>query len=108
MSRMPPNRTRSPEKAGVRNTVRSLPLAQWPEADRAAWAAACRAAERLRRGGAASHMKEITRSDLTRRYGYFLDHIERTEGLDSGAGAALLVTRDRVARFLAELQARVS
>jgi integrase len=87
--------------------VRSLPLAQWPEADRSAWAAACRPAERLRRGGAASHMKDITRQDLVRRYGYFLDHVERMEGLDRNAKAASYVSPDRVDRFLAELQARV-
>jgi integrase len=107
MSQIPPNGTGSPEKAGTPNVVRSLPLGQWPEVDRAAWTAACRPAERLRRGGAASHMKDITRRDLARRYGYFLDHVERTEGLDGSAGAAVLVTLDRVARFLAELQARV-
>jgi site-specific recombinase XerD len=88
--------------------VRSLPVAQWPEADRSAWAAACRPAERLKRGGAASHMKDVTRRDLARRYGYFLDHVQRTEGLDLNAGAAALVTPSRVNRFVAELQARVS
>src|SRR5262249_34749180 len=35
------------------------------------------------------------------------DHVDRTEGLDGNAGAAVLVTPDRVARFVAELQARV-
>ena len=77
------------------------------EADRSAWAAACRPAERLRRGGAASHLKDITRRDLARRYGYFLDHVQRSEGLDRNAEAASYVTPDRVDRFLAELQARV-
>jgi site-specific recombinase XerD len=52
-------------------------------------------------------MADITRRDLARRYGYFLDHVQRTEGLDSGASAGLLVTPARVERFLAELQARV-
>jgi hypothetical protein len=88
------------------NRVRSLPLVQWPEADRFAWAAACQAAERLRRGGAASHLRDITRRDLARRYGYFLDHVRRTEGV-LNAGAAGLVTPDRVERFIVELKARV-
>ena len=82
-------------------------LDQWPEADRSAWATACRPAERLRRGGAASHLKDITRRDLERRYGYFLDHVQRSEGLDRNGKAASFVTPDRVDRFLAELQARV-
>jgi hypothetical protein len=97
-----------PESGRSSNKVRSLPLDQWPEADRSAWAAACRPAERLRRGGVASHMKNITRGDLVRRYGYFLDHVQRSEGLDRNAKAASYVTPDRVDRFIAELQARVS
>ena len=51
--------------------VRSLPIEQWPAADRLAWIAACRPAERLKPGGAASHLKPISRDDLARRYGYF-------------------------------------
>src|ERR1700730_12609611 len=97
-----------PESSNVHNAVRSLPLDQWPEADRSAWAGACRPAERVKRGGVASHMKEITRRDLARRYGYFLDHVQRSEGLDVNARAAGLVTPCRGKRFLAALQARVS
>ncbi len=44
-------------------------------------------------------MRDITRRDLARRYGYFLDHIERTEGLDRNAQAVGYVAPDRVARF---------
>jgi integrase/recombinase XerD len=86
--------------------VRSLPIDKWPEADRFAWAAACRPIERLRRGGAASHMLDVTRRDLARRYGYFLDHVRRTEG-ELKAGAICLVTPDRVGRYIAELNGRV-
>jgi hypothetical protein len=66
-----------------------------------------RPAERLKRGGAASHMKDIRFRDLARRYGYFLDYVQRTEGLDLSAAAAAYVTPDRVNAFVAELQARV-
>lgn len=97
-----------PEPKSASRKVRSLPLAQGPEADRAAWAAACRPAERLKRGGAASHMREITQRDLARRYGYFLDYVERSEGLAHHAEAAAHVAPDRVEGFLAELTARVS
>ena len=58
--------------------VRSLPIEQWPSADRDAWAAACRPNQRLIRGGAGAHMKPITLADLARRYGYFLDFLDRT------------------------------
>jgi integrase len=87
--------------------IRSLPQDLWPHADRGAWAAACKPSERLKRGGAAAHLKEITRRDLARRYGYFLDHVERTEVLDRSAQAAAYVTPDRVERFRTELEARV-
>jgi hypothetical protein len=93
--------------ARSRQKVRSLPFDQWPQADRAAWTAACRPAERLRRGGAASHLKDITRRDLARRYGYFLDHVQRFEGVDRNAKAASYVTPDRVDRYVAELQERI-
>jgi site-specific recombinase XerD len=105
---MPPrNGTRSPVKTGTA-AIRSLPCREWPEADRSAWQVACKSTERLKRGGAASHMKEITRRDLERRYGYFLEHVERTEGLKANASAALLVTPKRVEGFLAEIQGRLS
>jgi integrase len=108
MSQKPSNKPIWPPELGSSsNKVRSLPLDQWPEADRSAWAAACRPAERLRRGGAASQMKDVTRRDLTRRYGYFLDHVQRSERLDRNGKAASYVTPERVDRFLAELQARV-
>jgi hypothetical protein len=88
-------------------TVRSLPFDEWPEADRFASTTARRPGERLKRGGAASHMRDITFRDLTRRYGYFLDYVQRTEDLDLSAAAAAYVTPDRANAFVAELQARV-
>ncbi len=64
-----PQQIESSEQA----TVRSLPIEFWPEADRKAWVAACLPSQRLKRGGAGSHMKPITLKDMARRYGYFLD-----------------------------------
>ena len=49
--------------------IRSLPLAEWPQADRAAWLRAMVAGQRLRRGGLASHLAPVTRTDLERHYG---------------------------------------
>jgi integrase len=53
-------------------------------------------------------MKPITRDDLARRYGYFLDHLARAGTLDLAAPAGTHVTPENVHRYLAELQARVS
>src|SRR5260370_38206551 len=75
---MSPQQIESSEKA----TVRSLPIELWPEADRNAWVAACQPSQRLKRGGAGSHMKAITQGDLARRYGYFLDSMNRRGFLD--------------------------
>jgi hypothetical protein len=102
LQNVPDNR---PPKA-AKPKVRSAPLQQWPEPDRSAWTAARRPAERLKKGGSASHLSEDWCRDLARRYGYFLDHVERTEG-DLKAGAADLVTPERVERYIAELKARV-
>src|SRR5215207_109056 len=41
-------------------TIISLPLAQWPDANRLAWIEACRPTVRLQRGGRAAHMKAVT------------------------------------------------
>ena len=85
-----------------------LVVYQWPLADQSAWSATCEPGERLKPGGAASHMKDITRRDLARRYGHFLDHVQRTEGVEQNAEAAAYVDPTRVDRFRAELEARVS
>jgi len=87
--------------------VRSLPFDAWPDADKTAWAAACVKPIRLQKGGPAAHMRPITREDLARRYGYLLDFVSRTEGLDVKAPAAFYVTPERIERFLSELQHRV-
>jgi integrase len=89
-------------------SVRALPIAQWPAADSEAWMGACQPGRRLRTGGAASHLAAITRDDLARRYGYFLDFLERTGRLNRYAAAAAQVTPENVEKYIAELQARVS
>src|SRR5215203_2292823 len=84
--------------------MRSLPLTCWPQADRDTWQQACRPHVRLRRGGAAAGMKPITQADLARRYGYFLDHLNRCGGLDLAAPAGAQVTPGAVESFLAEVR----
>jgi len=93
--------------SSLKTKVRSLPIALWPNADRAAWISACRPSERLKRGGTGSHMKPVTLDDLARRYGYFLDFLDRHGQLDSEAAAGTSVTPERVDTYLAELKGRV-
>ena len=49
----------------------------------------------------------MTQADLARRYGYFLDFIDRSGHFDRAAEAGAQVTPEAVANFIAELQARV-
>lgn len=91
-----------------RSTVRSLPVDAWPASDREAWSLGCRPNQRLNKGGGAAHMKPITRADLARRYGYFLDFLDRAALLDCAAAGAAQVTPETVARYIEELKQRVS
>lgn len=92
-----------------RSTVRSLPLNEWPVADRLAWQGACRPGERLKRGGAASHLKPISQLDLERRYGYFLDYIARSgTNIAPDVSSAFYVTPQSVDGYVSELTGRVS
>jgi integrase len=93
--------------SSINTKVRSLPIELWPEADRTAWISACQPSQRLKRGGAASHMKVITRDDLARRYGYFLDCMDRRGLLDLDKAAGAHVTPEDVDTYLAELASRV-
>ncbi|MBM6583073.1 hypothetical protein ILT44_23000 [Microvirga sp. BT689] len=76
--------------------ITSLPLDGWPAADRLAWLRACEPGVRWRRGGAASRWKPVTREDLERRYGYFLESLLERGALDPQAGAGGLVTPENV------------
>jgi site-specific recombinase XerD len=88
-------------------TVRSLPIHLWPSADRAAWEEACRPSVRLKRGGAASHMRTVTQNILTKRAGYFFDFLSRSGQLYMNAPAGAQVTTENVEAYVAELKGRV-
>lgn len=86
---------------------RSLPIAEWPEVDRLRWTEALRPAQRLNRGGAASHLAPVSQTDIANGYGLYLDYLQRCGQLDPSGNATTLVTADCVQGFIAELQARV-
>jgi integrase len=87
--------------------LRSLPPAEWPKADQEAWTEAGRPGSRFTLGGAASYLAEVSRNDIARRYGLFLDHVERRGLLDLSVPPAAHSTPELVASYIAELQARV-
>jgi integrase len=86
---------------------RSLPIAEWTAPDCRGWTEACRPAQRLKRGGAASHLAPVSQADIAKRYGLYLDFLQRNGRLDPAKGAVALVTPDNVNGFVTELQARV-
>ncbi len=86
----------------------SLKPQAWPLADRLAWDEVRRGHGRLTRGGSAAHLCIGTQDDLARRYGQFLEHVLRVTGRLEPASPACCVTPERVARYVAELQSRVS
>jgi site-specific recombinase XerD len=94
-------------KRGLAGKPRSLPVAEWPEDDRHGWTEALRPAQRLNRGGPASHLALVSQADIARGYGLYLDYLQRAGRLDPAGNAATLVTADCVQAFIAELQARV-
>jgi integrase len=85
-----------------------VPLEWWPEADRTAWSAACRPPKRLNPGGAAGHLKPVTRDDHARHYGNFLGFLKRGGLLQSGGPPAANVTPEKVDAYLAELKDSVA
>jgi hypothetical protein len=87
---------------------RSLPVQEWPEADRKALEEACRPGVRLKPGGRASHFAEASLRDFTTRYGAYLGSLQRRAVLNLKAPAAAQVTRSDVKAYVAELKARVS
>ena len=87
-------------------SVRFDPLDLWPS-DRNAWNTACQPAARLKRGGVAGHLKPVTRDDLVRSYGCFLDFLDRHGLLRSDEQAAVHVTVENVHIYIAELKDRV-
>jgi integrase len=91
----------------TKTKVRSLPFEFWPQSDRQGWLSAVQPSQRLKRGGAGGHMKAITQADLARRYGYFLDFMNRRGLLDPTKAAGGHVTPENVDAFLKELIARV-
>jgi integrase len=91
----------------AREQVRSLKVGEWPDADRHAWEDACRPGSRLKPGGAASYLAQVSRDDYARRYGEFLGFLQRNGRLDREAAEAALVTPSNVEAYITELTGRV-
>jgi integrase len=90
------------------SSPRSLLVHEWPDADRRAWDDACRPGSRLKPGGVASYLAEVSRDDFSRRYGAFLGFLQRSGRLERDVGAAATqVTLANVEAYINDLTARV-
>ncbi len=95
-------------KSSLAESARTLPILNWPDADRRAWDDICRPGSRLKLGGAASHLAEVTREGIAEQYGEFLTFLFRTGRLDERqTAAASHVTPSNVAAYLTTIKARV-
>ncbi|MFO1039755.1 MAG: hypothetical protein U1E45_23175 [Geminicoccaceae bacterium] len=82
-----------PQRAG-------LPPAQWPAADRTAWAAAQIAGGPLDEVGAASHWAPATRRKVAGSYGRYLGWLQRSGQLDAAGAVCAGLTEPVVAAYL--------
>jgi hypothetical protein len=87
---------------------RLLPLDLWPEADRKAWAAACRPAARLRPGGRAGHLRPVTRDSHAEHYSYFLGFLDRRGLLERNQPAAANVTAQNIAAYIDHIKGHIA
>ncbi len=85
---------------------RCLPLAQWPEGDRAAWMAAHRRGGLLDDDGLAAAWAPATDTIIASGYGRFLSYLVETEGLDLTASPRDRVTRPVVEAYVDHLRER--
>lgn len=85
---------------------RCLPVAQWPEPDRAAWATAHRRGGLLDDDGLAASWAPATNAIIAGGYGRFLSFLMRMGDLDSHQPPATRINRARVEAYVAELRER--
>jgi integrase len=86
----------------------TLRIVEWPEADRQAWEEACRPSVRLKKGGLASHLAQVSQDDIARRYGRYLGFLKRTGRLDLNAPAAGQVTSKNIGAYMVDFEGKIS
>ena len=87
---------------------RCMPLAEWPDRDREAWASAVRQGHILDGQGPAAHWRPKTQKTVLASYGRFLTFLERQEWLDRTLGPDTRLTPDRLRAYIAELAETVA
>lgn len=87
--------------------VRSLPVSDWPAADREAWAMAFEAAGLFDPQGLGVHLAPETRGMLERGYGMWLSFLAECGALDEHVLPADRVTLERLKAYIVRHQGRV-
>jgi integrase/recombinase XerD len=87
-----------------RTVRRCLPLAGWPEPDRAAWAAAHHRGGLVDDDGLAVSWAPATNAIIAGGYGRYLSFLAETEGLDRTVSPGDRVTRPRVEAYVVQLR----
>ncbi len=83
---------------------KSLPLALWPPADRAAWQAAMAPGNPFDPGSIASSWSAATRRKTACGYGRFLFWLEERGEVDESVGPSVRITRARLDAYLNEIR----
>lgn len=91
-------RERAPERA-------CLTAAEWPAADRQRWQEALRPGDILEAGGERRRYAAISNRKVERGYGRWLTYLRSVGELDESKPPTERITRERVARYVAALEA---
>jgi integrase/recombinase XerD len=82
---------------------RGMPVAEWPEPDRALWQAALIPGDLLDEGGVRARYAPATNYKLAKNYGRWLTWLSRQALLDDDTPPADRITPERVKTFVAEM-----
>ncbi|RMI17308.1 hypothetical protein EBE87_23040, partial [Pseudoroseomonas wenyumeiae] len=97
-----------PDPVGMARPSRRVawPVAQWPAADREAWARAQRPGDFLEEAGAAATWRPATLRAVVGAYGRWLAFLDTEGTFDAAPAAASHITPDTVRRYVAVLRAQ--
>ena len=82
----------------------SLPLINWPEADKAVWADLTAPGDALDQGGALSHLRATSQAGLIKRYGRWLEYLYQVHPETISERPAWRATPERVRDWCASLE----
>lgn len=91
-----------------KNHRMSLPLEEWPEADRKAWDALFAEGDTLDEDGRCLHWSQATREVHRKNYGEWLSFLACNHPADFALAPHRRVTHERLSQYLAEMNGSLS